>query len=102
MCCYHEATVGAGLPVLTTLTDLVDTGDRIVRIEGILSGTLSFLFNTFGAATNTRPFSAIVLEAKSLGYTVRVRQRAAGDGSAELGAGAGSRAAGAWRRAAGA
>ena len=73
MSCYHEATVGAGLPILNTLADLVDTGDRIERIEGILSGTLSYLFNTFCAAGSTRPFSAIVNEAKALGYTVRAR-----------------------------
>src|SRR3984893_12276363 len=42
-----EANVGAGLPVVSTLRDLIASGDEIVRIEGILSGTLSYLFNTF-------------------------------------------------------
>jgi homoserine dehydrogenase len=71
VCCYHEATVGAGLPVLCTLADLVETGDRVVRIEGILSGTLSFLFNSFSAPDNARSFSDLVREAKDRGYTVR-------------------------------
>jgi hypothetical protein len=43
----YEATVGAGLPVISTLKNLLDTGDRVVSIEGILSGTLSYLFNTY-------------------------------------------------------
>ena len=42
-----EANVGAGLPVVSTLRDLIASGDEIVRIEGVLSGTLSYLFNTF-------------------------------------------------------
>lgn len=50
---YHEATVGAGLPVLSTLTDLVKTGDEIIKIEGIFSGTLSYLFNNFSTLTST-------------------------------------------------
>ncbi|KAJ1649685.1 Homoserine dehydrogenase [Dispira simplex] len=69
---YHESTVGAGLPVLNTLYDLVKTGDKIVRIEGIFSGTLSYLFNEFSSPVVTgggRTFSEIVQVAKSLGYT---------------------------------
>ena len=62
----YEATVGAGLPVITTLRDLIQTGDRVLRIEGVLSGTLSFLCNTLAA---DNPFSAAVVEAKKLGYT---------------------------------
>ncbi len=62
----YEATVGAGLPVITTLRDLIRTGDRVTRIEGVLSGTLSFVFHRFDA---TRTFSAVVREAKGLGYT---------------------------------
>jgi aspartokinase/homoserine dehydrogenase 1 len=62
----YETTVGAGLPILTTLRDLVQTGDEVRRIDGVLSGTLSFLFNTFDGTT---PFSAIVAEARRLGYT---------------------------------
>jgi aspartokinase/homoserine dehydrogenase 1 len=62
----YETTVGAGLPVINTLRELVRTGDKVVEIEGILSGTLSYLFNTFSA---TRPFSDVVLDAKNRGYT---------------------------------
>ncbi|KAL3159311.1 Bifunctional aspartokinase/homoserine dehydrogenase 1, chloroplastic [Trebouxia sp. C0010 RCD-2024] len=63
---FYEATVGAGLPVIATLKHLVDTGDRILKVEGIFSGTLSYIFNMF---SQDRPFSAVVSEAKSLGYT---------------------------------
>ncbi|KAJ1730438.1 Homoserine dehydrogenase [Coemansia biformis] len=66
---YHEATVGAGLPVLSTLSDLVRTGDRIVKIEGIFSGTLSYLFNNFSAPGATQKFSECVAVAKASGYT---------------------------------
>jgi aspartokinase/homoserine dehydrogenase 1 len=62
----YEATVGAGLPVIQTLHDLRETGDEIQRIEGILSGTLAYLFNVYDGS---RPFSAVVLEAKAKGYT---------------------------------
>ena len=61
-----EANVGAGLPILSTLRDLVASGDEVVRIEGILSGTLSYLFNRFDKTT---PFSALVAEAHRLGFT---------------------------------
>jgi homoserine dehydrogenase len=70
--CYHESTVGAGLPILSTLEDMIDTGDEIVQIEGILSGTLSFLFNNFSpanASQHPRNFSECVKEAKEKGYT---------------------------------
>jgi aspartokinase/homoserine dehydrogenase 1 len=61
-----EANVGAGLPVVSTLRDLIASGDEIVRIEGILSGTLSYLFNTFDG---TVPFSALVRDAHAMGFT---------------------------------
>jgi bifunctional aspartokinase / homoserine dehydrogenase 1 len=61
-----EANVGAGLPVVSTLRDLIASGDEIVRIEGILSGTLSYLFNTFDGRV---PFSRLVREAHRMGYT---------------------------------
>ncbi len=63
---FYEATVGAGLPVITTLRDLIETGDRIEKVEGVLSGTLSFVFNEL---TAERAFSDVVAEAKRLGYT---------------------------------
>jgi aspartokinase/homoserine dehydrogenase 1 len=62
----YEATVGAGLPVMQTVRDLRETGDEIRRIEGILSGTLAYLFNVWDGS---EPFSAIVRAAKSKGYT---------------------------------
>ncbi len=62
----YEATVGAGLPVIQTLRDLLDTGDQLVAVEGILSGTLAWLFNRYDGAL---PFSALVREAHALGYT---------------------------------
>ena len=62
----YEATVGAGLPIISTLRDLIDTGDRIDRIEGMFSGTLAFLCNRFDGS---QPFSELVREARRLGYT---------------------------------
>jgi len=62
----YETNVGAGLPLITTLNDLIHSGDRIIKIEGILSGTLSFIFNNFRAGSS---FSGIVREAKRLGLT---------------------------------
>ncbi|MES3630177.1 MAG: bifunctional aspartate kinase/homoserine dehydrogenase I [Longimonas sp.] len=62
----YETTVGAGLPIIQTLNNLVETGDRVLRIEGILSGTLSYLFNAFDGE---RAFSDILREAKANGFT---------------------------------
>jgi aspartokinase/homoserine dehydrogenase 1 len=62
----YEGTVGAGLPVIQTLRDLRETGDQVDSIEGIFSGTLAYLFNVYDGSV---PFSAIVKEAKKLGYT---------------------------------
>ena len=62
----YETTVGAGLPVICTLKDLVQTGDRVHRIEGIVSGTLAWLFNQYDGSV---PFSALVRKAKEMGYT---------------------------------
>jgi bifunctional aspartokinase / homoserine dehydrogenase 1 len=61
-----QTTVGGGLPILTTLRDLVKTGDQILQIEGVLSGTLAYLFNTFDGE---RPFSESVKDARSKGFT---------------------------------
>ncbi|HUK32592.1 MAG TPA: bifunctional aspartate kinase/homoserine dehydrogenase I, partial [Vicinamibacterales bacterium] len=63
---FYEANVGAGLPIMSTLRDLIASGDEIVKIEGILSGTLSYLFNSFDGST---PFSALVKEAHRVGFT---------------------------------
>jgi len=62
----YEATVGAGLPVIETLKDLVRTGDRVRTIECVLSGTLSFLANELYAGT---PLSRAVAIAKDRGFT---------------------------------
>jgi aspartokinase/homoserine dehydrogenase 1 len=62
----YETNVGAGLPVISVLRDLSDSGDRILRIEGVLSGTLSFIFNTFKSGVR---FSEAVSQAMELGYT---------------------------------
>ncbi|KAJ7942870.1 Aspartokinase-homoserine dehydrogenase [Quillaja saponaria] len=63
---FYEATVGAGLPIISTLRGLLETGDRILQIEGIFSGTLSYIFNNFKGG---RVFSEVVAEAKEAGYT---------------------------------
>ena len=62
----YETTVGAGLPVIWTLKDLVQTGDHVHRIEGMLSGTLAWLFSTYDGSV---PFSTLVRQAKEMGYT---------------------------------
>ena len=62
----YETTVGAALPVIQTTRDLINTGDRISKIEGVLSGTLSYLFNNFDAS---QPFSKLVAEARERGFT---------------------------------
>ncbi len=62
----YEATVGAGLPIIQTLRDLHGTGDHIQRIEGVLSGTLAYLFNVWDGS---EPFSQVVRGAKAKGYT---------------------------------
>ena len=62
----YECTVGAGLPVISTLRDLTLSGDRVIRIEAVLSGTLSFIFNNFDGS---KTFSALVRDAKAKGYT---------------------------------
>ena len=62
----YEATVGAGLPVISTLRDLLDTGDELIAAEGIFSGTLAWLFNRYDGS---QPFSELVREAHALGYT---------------------------------
>jgi aspartokinase/homoserine dehydrogenase 1 len=62
----YEATVGAALPIILTVRDLRETGDVIRTIEGVFSGTLAYLFNVFDGS---KPFSAIVADAKTRGFT---------------------------------
>ncbi len=61
-----ETNVGAGLPVIKTMNDLVQSGDKILRIEAVLSGTLNYIFNTFG---KEKSFSQTVREAMDKGLT---------------------------------
>jgi aspartokinase/homoserine dehydrogenase 1 len=62
----HETTVCAGLPVIQTLRDLLDTGDELLGIEGMFSGTLAWLCNRHDGQ---QPFSALLREAHAQGYT---------------------------------
>lgn len=62
----YETNVGAGLPMIHTVRDLLNTGDDVHRIEGVFSGTLSYLFNSYDGQI---PFSELVKEAQKLGYT---------------------------------
>jgi aspartokinase/homoserine dehydrogenase 1 len=62
----HEATVGAGLPIIDTYHKLIESGDRVERIEGLLSGTLGFVLSEVSAGV---PFSKAVRSAMSRGYT---------------------------------
>jgi aspartokinase/homoserine dehydrogenase 1 len=62
----YETTVCAGLPVISTLRDLFLSGDKVRRIEAVLSGSLSFIFNNFDGS---KTFSTLVREAKARGYT---------------------------------
>ncbi|MFB2117826.1 bifunctional aspartate kinase/homoserine dehydrogenase I [Parapedobacter sp. 2B3] len=63
---FYETNVGAGLPIVRVLRDLMMSGDRIVRIEAILSGTISYIFNNF---TGDASFYEVVKTAQQLGYT---------------------------------
>ncbi len=63
---YYETNVGAGLPIIKTLNDLMISGDKISKIEAILSGTISFIFNNFKGENN---FHDVVKQAQEKGYT---------------------------------
>ena len=63
---YYETNVGAGLPIIRTLKDLMLSGDRVARIEAILSGTISYIFNNY---KGDRLFHEVVKEAQDAGYT---------------------------------
>ncbi|MBZ5859117.1 bifunctional aspartate kinase/homoserine dehydrogenase I [Flavihumibacter profundi] len=62
----YETNVGAALPIIGTLNDLLKSGDRIHRIEAVLSGTLNFVFNNYNGS---RPFAEVVRQAQDEGYT---------------------------------
>jgi len=61
-----ETNVGAGLPVIGTLNDLLRSGDKVGRIEAVLSGTLNFVFNHYNGE---KPFTEVVRQAQEEGYT---------------------------------
>ncbi len=63
---YYETNVGAGLPIISTLKDLLQSGDEIQEIQAVLSGTLSYIFNNF---SSDKRFVDVVAKAKELGYT---------------------------------
>lgn len=63
---YYETNVGAGLPVISTLNDLIKSGDKIHKIQAVLSGSLNFIFNNFKEGVS---FTDIVKQAKVEGYT---------------------------------
>ena len=63
---YYETNVGAGLPIIRTLRELMMSGDKVARIEAILSGTISYIFNNFKGGAG---FYETVKEAQELGYT---------------------------------
>ncbi|WP_443936819.1 bifunctional aspartate kinase/homoserine dehydrogenase I [Pedobacter sp. MW01-1-1] len=63
---YYETNVGAGLPIIRTLKELMMSGDKVARIEAILSGTISYIFNNF---KGDKGFYETVKEAQDLGYT---------------------------------
>lgn len=63
---YYETNVGAGLPVISTLKDLIKSGDEIIKIEAILSGSLNFIFSN---CSSSKDFATTVKEARQKGYT---------------------------------
>ena len=60
-----ETNVGAGLPIINTMNDLINSGDHILKLEAVLSGTLNYIFNTISADI---PFSEAIHMAKEAGY----------------------------------
>ncbi len=63
----YETNVGGGLPIISTVQNIITSGDEIIKIEGIFSGTLSYIFNTH--SQSDKPISQIICEAKENGYT---------------------------------
>jgi aspartokinase/homoserine dehydrogenase 1 len=64
-----ETNVGAGLPIVSTLNDLIHSGDTIHKIEAVLSGTLNFVFNHYTGGTDGKTFAQVVKQAQDEGYT---------------------------------
>ena len=63
---HFETNVGAGLPIISPINDLVRSGDKIVRLEAVVSGTLNFIVNTL---SYNKPLSEVIAEAKAKGYS---------------------------------
>jgi aspartokinase/homoserine dehydrogenase 1 len=63
---YFETNVGAGLPILSTIKDLINSGDQVIKIQAVLSGTLNFIFNTL---SKDIPLSKAILLAMDAGYS---------------------------------
>jgi aspartokinase/homoserine dehydrogenase 1 len=64
-----ETNVGAGLPIVSTLNDLIHSGDTIHKIEAVLSGTLNFVFNHYAGGADGKTFAQVVKQAQDEGYT---------------------------------
>ena len=62
----YETNVGAGLPIINTIKDLINSGDKILELEAVVSGTLNYIFNTLDAENS---FSDVIHKAKELGYS---------------------------------
>lgn len=62
----YETNVGAGLPIISTIKNLISSGDKIIKLDAVLSGTISYIFNNFDSS---KDFSAIVKEAQDKGLT---------------------------------
>jgi aspartokinase/homoserine dehydrogenase 1 len=64
-----ETNVGASLPVISTLNDLIQSGDQVHKIEAVLSGTLNFVFNNYEGGKDGKSFAQVVKQAQDEGYT---------------------------------
>lgn len=63
---FFETNVGAGLPIIAPINDLVRSGDKIMRLEAVLSGTLNYIVNTL---SEDKPLSEVIIEAKEKGFS---------------------------------
>ena len=63
---FYETNVGAGLPIINTINDLINSGDKILEMEAVVSGTLNYIFNTIDADNK---LSDVILKAKELGFS---------------------------------
>jgi aspartokinase/homoserine dehydrogenase 1 len=64
-----ETNVGASLPIIGTLNDLIRSGDKVNKIEAVLSGTLNFVFNNYEGGKDGKSFAQVVRQAQEEGYT---------------------------------